>query len=152
MYTDQMMLILVLAHNGDLRYLHARTFTALGRLRRLDLTVCRLFSVPERLLAELPALRELAAFDNLFRRVPGALRGLANLTHAHLERSRIEAVASSSLLGLRRLRSLSLQGNRVSLWSVPRLCSRGHICLLLTFTHVQPQPMLLPRPGFLPAE
>ncbi|XP_054422305.1 nyctalopin [Pteronotus mesoamericanus] len=102
-----------LAHNGDLRYLHARTFTALGRLRRLDLTACRLFSVPERLLAELPALRELAAFDNLFRRVPGALRGLANLTHAHLERSRIEAVASSSLEGLWRLRSLSLQANRV---------------------------------------
>uniref|UniRef100_A0A8C3WRS8 Nyctalopin n=1 Tax=Catagonus wagneri TaxID=51154 RepID=A0A8C3WRS8_9CETA len=102
-----------LAHNGDLRYLHARTFAALGRLHRLDLAACRLFSVPERLLAELPALRELAAFDNLFRRVPGALRGLANLTHAHLERSRIEAVASSSLLGLRRLRALSLQANRV---------------------------------------
>ncbi|XP_070944639.1 nyctalopin [Macaca nemestrina] len=102
-----------LAHNGDLRYLHARTFAALGRLRRLDLAACRLFSVPERLLAELPALRELAAFDNLFRRVPGALRGLANLTHAHLERGRIEAVASSSLQGLRRLRSLSLQANRV---------------------------------------
>ncbi|XP_066105258.1 nyctalopin [Saccopteryx bilineata] len=102
-----------LAHNGDLRYLHARTFAALGRLRRLDLAACRLFSVPERLLTELPALRELAAFDNLFRRVPGALRGLANLTHAHLDRSRIEAVASSSLQGLRRLRSLSLQSNRV---------------------------------------
>nr|XP_014696187.2 nyctalopin [Equus asinus] len=102
-----------LAHNGDLRYLHARTFVALGRLRRLDLAACRLFSVPERLLAELPGLRELAAFDNLFRRVPGALRGLANLTHAHLERGRIEAVASSSLQGLRRLRSLSLQANRV---------------------------------------
>ncbi|KAM7046000.1 nyctalopin [Molossus nigricans] len=102
-----------LAHNGDLRYLHARTFAALGRLRRLDLAACRLLSVPERLLAELPALRELAAFDNLFRRVPGALRGLANLTHAHLERSRIEAVAASSLQGLRRLRSLSLQANRV---------------------------------------
>ncbi|XP_026243380.2 nyctalopin [Urocitellus parryii] len=102
-----------LAHNGELRYLHARTFVALGRLRRLDLAACRLFSVPERLLAELPALRELAAFDNLFRRVPGALRGLANLTHAHFERGRIEAVASSSLLGLRRLRSLSLQANRV---------------------------------------
>ncbi|XP_008583406.1 PREDICTED: nyctalopin [Galeopterus variegatus] len=42
-----------------------------------------------------------------------ALRGLANLTHAHLERGRIEAVASSSLQGLRRLRSLSLQANRV---------------------------------------
>ncbi|XP_007951743.1 nyctalopin, partial [Orycteropus afer afer] len=102
-----------LAHNGDLRYLHARTFAALGRLRRLDLAACRLFSVPERLLAELPALRELAAFDNLFRRVPGALRGLANLTHAHLERGRIEAVASSSLQGLQRLRSLSLQANHV---------------------------------------
>uniref|UniRef100_G1LJQ2 Nyctalopin n=1 Tax=Ailuropoda melanoleuca TaxID=9646 RepID=G1LJQ2_AILME len=96
-----------------LRYLHARTFAALSRLRRLDLASCRLFTVPERLLAELPALRELAAFDNLFRRVPGALRGLANLTHAHLERSRIEAVASSSLQGMRRLRSLSLQANRV---------------------------------------
>lgn len=102
-----------LAHNGDLRYLHARTFATLGRLRRLDLAACRLFSVPERLLAELPSLRELAAFDNLFRRVPGALRGLANLTHVHLERCRIEAVASSSLEGLRRLRSLSLQANRV---------------------------------------
>ncbi|XP_046951190.1 nyctalopin-like [Lynx rufus] len=102
-----------LAHNGELRYLHARTFAALSRLRRLDLASCRLFTVPERLLAELPALRELAAFDKLFRRVPGALRGLANLTHAHLERSRIEAVASSSLQGLRRLRSLSLQANRV---------------------------------------
>lgn len=102
-----------LAHNGELRYLHVRTFAALGRLRRLDLAACRLFSIPERLLTELPALRELTAFDNLFRRVPGALRGLANLTHAHLERSRIEAVASSSLLGLRRLRSLSLQANRV---------------------------------------
>ncbi|XP_003469480.1 nyctalopin isoform X2 [Cavia porcellus] len=102
-----------LAHNGDLRYLHARTFAALGRLRHLDLAACRLFSVPERLLAELPALLELAAFDNLFRRVPGALRGLANLTHAHLERGRIEAVASSSLQGLRRLRSLNLQANRV---------------------------------------
>ncbi|XP_012886300.1 PREDICTED: nyctalopin [Dipodomys ordii] len=102
-----------LAHNGDLRYLHARTFATLGRLRRLDLASCRLFSVPERLLVELPALRELTAFDNLFRRVPGALRGLANLTHVYLERSRIEAVASSSLQGLRLLRSLSLQGNRV---------------------------------------
>ncbi|KAG8508064.1 Nyctalopin [Galemys pyrenaicus] len=104
---------LSLAHNGDLRYLHARTFAALGRLRRLELASCRLFSLPERLLAELPALRELAAFDNLFRRVPGALCGLANLTHAHLERCRIEAVASGSLRGLRRLRSLSLQDNRV---------------------------------------
>ncbi|XP_055987063.1 nyctalopin [Sorex fumeus] len=102
-----------LAHNGDLRYLHARTFATLGRLRRLDLASCRLFSVPERLLAELPALRELTAFDNLFRRVPGALRGLANLTHVHLERGRIEAVASGSLLGMQRLRSLRLQGNRV---------------------------------------
>ncbi|XP_027983452.2 nyctalopin [Eptesicus fuscus] len=102
-----------LAHNGDLRYLHARTFAALGRLRRLDLAACRLFSVPERLLAGLPALRELAAFANLFRRVPGALRGLANLTHARLERGRIEAVAASSLLGLGRLRALSLQANRV---------------------------------------
>ncbi|KAK1346163.1 hypothetical protein QTO34_000016 [Cnephaeus nilssonii] len=71
------------------------------------------FSVPERLLAGLPALRELAAFANLFRRVPGALRGLANLTHARLERGRIEAVAASSLLGLGRLRALSLQANRV---------------------------------------
>ncbi|KAM6143231.1 nyctalopin [Erethizon dorsatum] len=102
-----------LAHNGDLRYLHARTFAALGRLHHLDLAACRLFSVPERLLAELPALRLLAAFDNLFRRVPGALRGLANLTHVHLERGRIEAVASSSLQGLWRLRSLSLQANRI---------------------------------------
>ncbi|XP_006895038.1 PREDICTED: nyctalopin [Elephantulus edwardii] len=102
-----------LAHNGDLRYLHARTFATLGRLRRLDLAACRLFSVPERLLADLPALREVAAFDNLFRRVPGALRGLVNLTHAHLERSRIEAVASSSLQGLLRLRSLNLQYNHV---------------------------------------
>ncbi|XP_006864323.1 PREDICTED: nyctalopin [Chrysochloris asiatica] len=102
-----------LAHNGDLRYLHARTFAALGRLRHLDLAACRLFSVPERLLAELPALRELVAFDNLFHRVPGALRGLANLTHAHLERGRIEAVATSSLQGLWRLRLLSLQANRV---------------------------------------
>ncbi|XP_075394355.1 nyctalopin [Tenrec ecaudatus] len=102
-----------LAHNGHLRYLHARTFAALGRLRHLDLAACRLFSVPERLLAELPALRELAAFDNLFRHVPGALRGLANLTHARLERGRIEAVASGSLRGLWRLRALSLQANRV---------------------------------------
>uniref|UniRef100_A0A8C5L7F2 Nyctalopin n=1 Tax=Jaculus jaculus TaxID=51337 RepID=A0A8C5L7F2_JACJA len=102
-----------LAHNGELRYLHARTFAALGHLRRLDLASCRLFSVPERLLAELPALREFAAFDNLFRHVPAALRGLENLTHVHLERSRIEAVASNSLQGLRRLRALSLQANRV---------------------------------------
>ncbi|XP_029785505.1 nyctalopin, partial [Suricata suricatta] len=72
-----------------------------------------LLRVPAEFPCELPALRELAAFDNLFRHVPGALRGLANLTHAHLERSRIEAVASSSLQGLRRLRSLSLQANRV---------------------------------------
>nr|KAF6360395.1 nyctalopin [Myotis myotis] len=102
-----------LAHNGDLRYLHARTFAALGRLRRLDLAACRLFSLPERLLAGLPALRELAAPGNLFGRVPGALRGLANLTHARLERGRIEAVAAGSLLGLGRLRALSLQANRV---------------------------------------
>lgn len=102
-----------MAHNSNLRYLHARTFTALGSLRRLDLAACRLFSVPERLLAELPSLLELTAFDNLFRSVPGALRGLANLTHVQLERGRIEAVASGSLLGLQRLRSLQLHGNRV---------------------------------------
>nr|KAF6294629.1 nyctalopin [Pipistrellus kuhlii] len=102
-----------LAHNGALRYLHARTFAALGRLRRLDLAACRLLALPERLLAGLPGLRELAAAANLFRRVPGALRGLANLTHARLEHGRVEAVAAGSLRGLGRLRALSLQANRV---------------------------------------
>ncbi|XP_074066639.1 nyctalopin [Macrotis lagotis] len=104
---------LSIAHNADLRYLHSRTFAALRRLVRLDLAACGLFGIPERLLAELPALRELAAFRNHFRRVPAAVRGLPNLTHLYLERNRIEAVAYDSLRGLGRLRSLSLQGNRI---------------------------------------
>ncbi|XP_036600092.1 nyctalopin [Trichosurus vulpecula] len=103
-----------IAYNEDIRYLHTRTFAALRRLVRLDLAGCNLFSIPDRIFVDLPALQELSCFQNHFRRVPGAVRGMENLTHLYLERNWIEAVAYNSLQGLGRLCSLSLQDNRIS--------------------------------------
>ncbi|KPP69546.1 nyctalopin-like [Scleropages formosus] len=108
------LLELKLAHNEFIRYLHTRTFTALKKLIRLDLADCNLFSMPDRIFLEQTALQELLCYQNNFRRVPGAIRGMENLTHIYLERNKIEAVAYNSLLGLSKLRYLNLQDNRIS--------------------------------------
>ncbi|XP_025898623.1 nyctalopin [Nothoprocta perdicaria] len=103
-----------MAHNEYIRYLHMRTFTALRRLAKLDLADCNLFNIPDRIFVELPALQELFCFQNNFRRIPGAIRGMENLTHVYLERNRIEAVAYNSLQGLTKLKYLNLQDNRIN--------------------------------------
>ncbi|KAJ8407309.1 hypothetical protein AAFF_G00278830 [Aldrovandia affinis] len=103
-----------MAHNEYIRYLHTRTFSALRRLVRLDLSDCNLFNMPDRIFLEQTALRELLCFQNNFRRIPGAIRDMANLTHVYLERNKIEAVAYNSLLGLVGLRYLNLQENRIN--------------------------------------
>ncbi|KAL0985426.1 hypothetical protein UPYG_G00156740 [Umbra pygmaea] len=105
---------LKMAHNEYIRYLHTRTFTGLKRLVRLDLANCNLFNMPDRIFLENYALKELFCFQNNFRRIPGALRGMENLTHVYLERNNIEAVAYNSLLGLGNLRYLNLQENRIN--------------------------------------
>ncbi|KAM9031737.1 nyctalopin isoform 1-T2 [Sarcophilus harrisii] len=103
-----------IAYNEDIRYLHTKTFAFLRRLVRLDVAGCNLFSIPDRIFVDLPALQELSCFQNHFRRVPWAVRGMQNLTHLYLERNWIEAIAYNSLQGLGRLHSLSLQDNRIS--------------------------------------
>nr|XP_055071118.1 nyctalopin [Misgurnus anguillicaudatus] len=103
-----------MAHNEYIRYLHTRTFTSLKRLVRLDLSDCNLFSMPDRIFIEQISLKELLCFNNNFRRVPGTLRGMENLTHVYLERNKIEAVAYNSLLGLANLKYLNLQENHIS--------------------------------------
>lgn len=108
------LLELKLAHNEYIRYLHTRTFTSLKRLVRLDLSDCNLFSMPDRIFIEQTSLRELLVFQNNFRRVPGAIRGMENLTHVYLERNKIEAVAYNSLLGLNNLKYLNLQENHIN--------------------------------------
>ncbi|XP_068602541.1 nyctalopin [Brachionichthys hirsutus] len=105
---------LKMAHNEYISYLHTRTFTGLRKLVRLDLSDCNLFNIPDRIFIEQTAMRELLCFENNFRRIPGAVRGLENLTHVYLERNKIEAVAYSSLLGLGGLRYLNLQENRIN--------------------------------------
>ncbi|XP_025045870.2 nyctalopin [Pelodiscus sinensis] len=105
---------LKMAHNEYIRYLHTRTFTALKRLVKLDLADCNLFNIPDRIFIELPALQELFCFQNNFRRIPGAIRGMENLTHVYLERNKIEAVAYNSLQGLMKLKYLNLQDNRIN--------------------------------------
>ncbi|XP_025021373.1 nyctalopin [Python bivittatus] len=105
---------LKMAHNEYIRYLHTRTFISLQRLVKLDLADCNLFSIPDRIFIELPALQELFCFQNNFRRIPGAIRGMENLTHIYLEKNKIEAVAYNSLLGLIRLKYLNLQVNRIN--------------------------------------
>ncbi|XP_039190771.1 nyctalopin isoform X1 [Crotalus tigris] len=105
---------LKMAHNEYIRYLHTRTFISLQRLVRLDLADCNLFNIPDRIFIELPALQELFFFQNNFRRIPGAIRGMENLTHVYLEKNKIEAVAYNSLLGLIRLKYLNLQVNRIN--------------------------------------
>ncbi|XP_054602514.1 nyctalopin [Nothobranchius furzeri] len=105
---------LKMAHNEYISYLHTRTFTGLKKLVRLDLSDCNLFSIPDRIFIEQPALKELLCFQNNFRRIPGAIRGMENLTHIYLERNKIEAVAYNSLLGLGSLRYLNLQENRIN--------------------------------------
>ncbi|XP_006265284.3 nyctalopin, partial [Alligator mississippiensis] len=105
---------LKMAHNEYIRYLHTRTFTPLKRLIKLDLADCNLFNIPDRIFIELPALQELFCFQNNFRRIPGAIRNMENLTHIYLERNRIEAVAHNSLQGLTRLKYLNLQDNRIN--------------------------------------
>ncbi|XP_056611434.1 nyctalopin [Triplophysa dalaica] len=108
------LLELKLAHNEYIRYLHTRTFTSLKRLERLDLSDCNLFNMPDRIFIEQISLKELLVFQNNFRRVPGTLRGMENLTHVYLERNKIEAVAYNSLLGLTNLKYLNLQENNIS--------------------------------------
>lgn len=105
---------LKMAHNKYIRYLHTRTFISLKRLIRLDLADCNLFNIPDRIFVELPALQELFCFQNNLRRIPGAIRGMENLTHVYLEKNRIEAVAYNSLLGLTQLENLNLQDNRIN--------------------------------------
>ncbi|XP_026151810.1 nyctalopin [Mastacembelus armatus] len=105
---------LKMAHNEYISYLHTRTFTGLKKLVRLDLSDCNLFNIPDRIFIEQTALKELLCFQNNFRRIPGAIRGMENLTHIYLERNKIEAVAYNSLLGLGSLRYLNLQENRIN--------------------------------------
>lgn len=106
--------VLKMANNEYIRYLHTRTFTGLKKLVRLDVSDCHLFNMPDRIFIEQTALRELLCFQNNFRRIPGALRGMENLTHVYLERNKIEAVAYNSLLGMGSLRYLNLQDNRIN--------------------------------------
>nr|XP_023656521.1 nyctalopin [Paramormyrops kingsleyae]XP_023656522.1 nyctalopin [Paramormyrops kingsleyae] len=108
------LLQLRMTHNEHIRYLHTRTFIALKKLRRLDLADCNLFSMPDRIFVELTALQELLCYQNNFRRIPGAIRGMENLTHVYLERNKIEAIAYNSLLGLGKLQYLNLQENRIN--------------------------------------
>ncbi|KAM9803185.1 nyctalopin [Syngnathus typhle] len=105
---------LKMAHNDYISYLHTRTFTGLKKLVRLDLSDCNLFNIPDRIFIEQTALKELLCFQNKFRRIPGAIRGMENLTHIYLEKSKIEAVAYNSLLGLGSLKYLNLQENRIN--------------------------------------
>ncbi|KAL2081347.1 hypothetical protein ACEWY4_023200 [Coilia grayii] len=108
------LLELRMANNEYISYLHTRTFTSLRRLVRLDMSNCNLFSLPDRIFLEQVDLREIFCFENNFRRVPGPLRDMENLTHIYLERNKIEAVAYNSLLGLLNLKYLNLQENRIS--------------------------------------
>ncbi|XP_033843093.1 nyctalopin [Periophthalmus magnuspinnatus] len=108
------LLELKMAHNEYISYLHTRTFTGLKKLLRLDLSDCNLFNIPDRIFIEQIALKELLCFQNNFRRIPGAIRGMENLTHIYLERNKIEAVAYNSLLGLGSLKYLNLQENRIN--------------------------------------
>ncbi|XP_061648168.1 nyctalopin isoform X2 [Phyllopteryx taeniolatus] len=108
------LLELKMAHNEYISYLHTRTFTGLKKLARLDMSDCNLFNIPDRIFIEQTALKELLCFQNKFRRIPGAIRGMENLTHIYLERSKIEAVAYNSLLGLGGLKYLNLQENRIN--------------------------------------
>ncbi|XP_053295201.1 nyctalopin [Pleuronectes platessa] len=105
---------LKMAHNEYISYLHTRTFSGLKKLVRLDVSDCNLFNIPDRIFLEQPALRQMFCIENNFRRIPGAFRGMENLTHIYLERNRIEAVAYNSLLGLGGLRYLNLQENRIN--------------------------------------
>lgn len=108
------LLELTMAHNEYIRYLHTRTFTSLKHLLRLDLSGCNLFNLPDRIFLEQTSLRELFCFQNNFRRIPIAIRGMEDLTHVYLERNKIEAVAYNTLLGLCNLKFLNLQENRIS--------------------------------------
>ncbi|KAM7407060.1 hypothetical protein PAMA_003003 [Pampus argenteus] len=103
-----------MAHNDYISYLHTRAFTGLKKLVRLDLSDCNLFNIPDRIFIEQTVLKELICFQNNFRRIPGAIRGMENLTHIYLERNKIEAVAYNSLLGLGSLKYLNLQENRIN--------------------------------------
>ncbi|XP_063300333.1 nyctalopin [Pelobates fuscus] len=105
---------LKMAHNDYIRYLHTRTFSALKKLVKLDLADCNLFNIPDRIFIELPFLNELIFFQNNFRRIPGSIRGMRNLTHVYLESNKIEAVAYNSLQDLTNLKYLNLQDNKIN--------------------------------------
>ncbi|XP_073422174.1 nyctalopin [Dendrobates tinctorius] len=105
---------LKMAHNEYIRYLHTQTFSASKKLIKLDLADCNLFNIPDRLFVDLPLLRELIFFQNNFRRIPGAIRGMKSLTHVYLESNRIEAVAYNSLQGIPNLTYLNLQDNKIN--------------------------------------
>uniref|UniRef100_A0A8C5LVJ6 Nyctalopin n=1 Tax=Leptobrachium leishanense TaxID=445787 RepID=A0A8C5LVJ6_9ANUR len=105
---------LKMAHNEYIRYLHTRTFSALKNILKLDLADCNLFNIPDRIFIDLPFLNELIFFQNNFRRIPGAIRGMRNLTHVYLESNRIEAVAYNSLQDLTNLKYLNLQDNKIN--------------------------------------
>lgn len=105
---------LKIANNDYISYLHTRTFTGVKKLARLDMSNCNLFNIPDRIFIDSPALKEVLCFENHFRRIPGAFRGMENLTHLYLERNKIEAVAYNSLLGLGGLKYLNLQENRIN--------------------------------------
>lgn len=103
-----------MAHNDYIRYLHTRTFSALKKLVKLHLADCNLFNIPDRIFLDLPLLEELMLFQNNFRRIPGTIRGMRNLTHVYLESNRIEAVAYNSLQELPNLKYLNLQDNKIN--------------------------------------
>uniref|UniRef100_UPI00398EBF47 nyctalopin n=1 Tax=Pristiophorus japonicus TaxID=55135 RepID=UPI00398EBF47 len=105
---------LKLAHNEYIKYLHTRTFTGLKRLLKLDLSNCNLFNIPDRIFIAVTSLQELALWQDNFRRIPGAVRGMESLTRLYLERNRIEAVAYNSLQGLVNLKYLNLQDNKIA--------------------------------------
>ncbi|KAA8588405.1 hypothetical protein FQN60_001599, partial [Etheostoma spectabile] len=122
-----------MAHNDYISYLHTRAFTGLKKLVRLDLSDCNLFNIPDRIFLEQTALKELLCFQNNFRRIPGAFRGMENLTHIYLERNRIEAenrinvIHDQSFQDLVRLENFYLNDN--VLCDLPRHAFKGLVRL-----------------------
>ncbi|XP_074864229.1 uncharacterized protein LOC142020371 [Carettochelys insculpta] len=104
---------LALGGNPGLRALHAHTFRGLARLLRLDLSACGLFQAHPALFAPLRALEALDLASNRLRHVPPACRSLARLRSLSLQGNRIEALGRDSLKGLPALGELDLRRNRI---------------------------------------
>ncbi|XP_078513699.1 uncharacterized protein LOC144772897 [Lissotriton helveticus] len=106
--------------NNLLFNISANAFSGLKQLHKLSLEANNLTSIP-RTLRQAKSLQFLQLSRNTIQKLKPFGRRLRSLTELYLDEVGLQEVSASFLVGMRRLRILSLKGNRLESISLPRI-------------------------------